>query len=400
MSTPHYAMQARQDLVVASRLIDELNVVRAEHGPIFWGEMAFGGQGWIAVGYDEVKQIFSDPRFGVAKHATASYPRMTPAGGPTSASAGFMNMDPPQHTQHRKVLTKHMTVKRANLLRPAISDIVEGLLDDVEAAGRHSDIIDNFVLMVPMAVACQLMGLPLEERTQFAVPAVRVVNGDVSSEEEARGLMKQIDDYFDGILQKRRANPGDDLLSALVHDTDIEHVWSEDELRSVGFTLLAAGHDAPASILGGIMYWLAYDPELRDQLKHEPDLIPQALEEFLRVIPAGTGARSRIAMEDVQVGDVLVKKDQAALALIHPANYDFAVYTNPEELDVAREEASHIRFGYGPHACPGSQIARVELQIAIAAFLRRFPDFTASEPDPDWRQKMLMRGPKTLKVTW
>lgn len=396
-----YPMESRQDLIVAAELEQDLDTLRDRYGPVVPAIMPFGeGRAWIAIGYDEVRQVMNDERFVVWKHRGNNYPRLRfNEGHKPPFRMAFDKMDGPEQIARRRVLARHLSAKRVMGMRDSSRQKIDRFLDDFVQLDQGADMMRNFVERVPLAVIADLLGVPAEETDVFLEAALDHMNGRIVSEEQAKKHIERVNEYFDTLVARRRREPGDDLISALMGDME-GGIWDDEELGGVGFVLLTAGHDSTASIIGGIMYWLAHDPETFAYLKKNRDALPRALEEFLRVVPAGTGTRVRIATEDVEIGGVTVRKDDGIHPLVHPANFDERVYTDPYQLDFAREEAVHLRFGFGPHACPGNQLARMEIREALGAILDRFVKLEAAEPDPEWRSKMLMRGPKSINVNW
>ncbi|MEV7646859.1 cytochrome P450 [Arthrobacter sp. NPDC089319] len=396
-----YPMQSRQDTIIAAQLERETQSLREEYGPVVPAIMPFGeGRAWIAIGYDEAQQVMSDERFVVWKHRGNNYPRMRHSEGHKPPfRLAFDKMDGPEQIARRRVLARHLSVKRVMAQREHTRQTIEGFLDEFQAMGPGADLMKNFVERVPLAVISRLLGVPEEEQGIFLDAALDLMNGRVTTEAEANRHITAVNDYFDTLVARRQVEPGDDLISALLNDVDTGS-WDDEELGGVGYVLLTAGHDSTASTMGGILYWLAHDPERYAYLRENRDMLPRALEEFFRIIPAGTGTRVRIATEDVEIGGVLVKKDDGIHPVVHPANFDPRAYSDPYEMDFARDEATHLRFGFGPHACPGSQLARMEIRESLNAIFDRFPRLWAVDTAEDWRQHMLMRGPKSLRVAW
>ena len=396
-----YPMQSRQDVIVESDLDRELGTLLNEYGPVVPAIMPFGeGRAWIAIGYDETQQVLSDERFVVWKHRGNNYPRLRfNEGHKPPFRMAFDKMDGPEQVARRRVLARHLSVKRVMGMRDSSRAKIERFLDEFIELGPDANLVTDFVERVPLSIIADLLGVPSEETDVFLEAALDHMNGRVVSEEQAYAHITRVNDYFDTLVARRRRDPGDDLISALITDVD-GGTWDDEELGGVGFVLLTAGHDATAAIIGGTLYWLAHDPERYAYLRDNREALPRAIEEFLRVIPAGTGTRVRIAVEDVEIGGVVVKKDDGIHPLVHPANMDPRAFSNPRELDLARDEGTHLRFGFGSHACPGSQLARMEIREVLGAVLDRFEEFTAVDPDPEWRQHLLMRGPKSLRVSW
>lgn len=399
---PLVTLPRRQDDVNAPDLTRTLAALRREHGPLIRATLPVGGDGWLAISHETVRMVLSDPRFSVWRHREGDYPRVREnEGSRPPFPESFVLMDPPEHTGRRRLLMKHFSVKRIQQMRPAIQATVDHYLKAFIDLGPGADLIQDFAQMVPVAVACDLLGVPVEERHRFLPSASALINGTVESVTEVNDAINTINQYFSELLDRRRKHPGDDLISAMIQDPAVTEVWTEKELRGVGFILLFAGHDATAAILGGVLRWLAFSGDLQGQLRSSPDDTTTLLEEFLRFFPAGIGTRSRVALEDVQIGDVLVRKEEVVLTLPQAANFDEEVFDNPYELEVGgRRDAPHLRFGHGIHACVGQQLARAEIDIAVRSAVTMLPPFRPVEDELAWQEQVLLRGPKTLRVTW
>ena len=400
-AAPLHTLAHRQDQVVAPALERELRALRHRHGPVFRATFPVGGDGWLAVGYDEVKAVMADPRFGVWAHREGDHPRVRDNEGRRPPfPVSFVLMDPPHHTRRRRALTKHFSVTRVRDLRPATERTVAAHLDRLEEAGPGVDLVPEFVQRIPVAVACELFGVPDSDRHRFLPAAMDLINGRSTDPTVNDQLIESINTYFGELLDARRAAPGDDLISALAHDPVVTEVWSEEELRGVGFVLLFAGHDATSAILGGALQWLVHSPDLYALVRERRDDLRTVVEEFLRVLPAGIGTRSRIANEDVELGGVVIRAGEAVIPLVHTANFDERVFDEPQEIRFDGSRGPNVRFGHGIHACLGQQLARMEIEVALRALVDRFPRLSPVEPDEHWREKTLLRGPKSVRVTW
>jgi nocardicin N-oxygenase len=386
----------------------DMAILRETHGGIVRARFPFGSypygnaEGWIAIGYEEVRWAFSDPRFGLFGHRFDDYPRMliNQADKPPRPLS-FIMMDGKDHITRRRIVSKHLNSRRVQTMRPAIEEIADSALDDVIAAGPGADMIALFAKIVPIAVVCELLGAPLQERDQFVPAAIAQSHGLVTSVEESEANIRAISGYFRTLAERRRAEPRDDLLSDLIADADAQG-WSEEELHGIGHTLLSAGHDAPSSILGGMIYVLAHRPDLFEQLRARRDDLKGPIEEFLRYLPAGTGTRTRIAGEDIEAFGVHIRKGEVIQPLVHAGNYDPSRFDSPDEVDIDRPDNHHLRFAFGPHACPGAQIARLELEVALRRVLERFSGLRSRDTvtGADWLAGIYARGPRTLPVEW
>jgi nocardicin N-oxygenase len=407
---PVFALQARQEAVGMVEHEEELSRLRDEFGDIIrvtlpYGTYPFGDStGWMAVGYDQAKFAFSDPRLSISLHREHDYPRSL-AGGSDKPPVpiNFTVMDGPQLIARRRVLSKHLSFKRVAAMRESTDAIVQSALDRYAALGQGADMITEYAKMIPIAVVCHLLGVPADERDRFLEFARALSAGRLTDPDEIFAFQVHIADYFGELVERRRATPGDDLISALVHDTESGD-WTEDELRGVGYALLFAGHNAPSEILGGSLFILAHRPDLYAELREDPARIPAAVDEFLRLLSMGTNIRARIATEDIEVDGIVIKKDEVIQPSTNAANYDPTVFPDPYRVDFHREgQGPHIRFGFGPHNCPGSLVARLELELSIAAVVNRFATLGAVEPetvDEDWMRRITLRGPLSMPARW
>ncbi len=398
-----YQIDGRQDEIVVGVLNQEIRNLLQTHGPVVRATMPFGGDGWLVLGYDAARELASSPDFSTAALGE-SVPRMRENGGIRPPWPRTISMiDPPEHTAKRRMLTKHLSLKRVLAMEERTTRDVETLLDSVVEQGPGVDIIPEFVDLVPLQVLCHLLGVDLSERHRFVPAARTLMNGQVSDPAAGDLLIESIKAYFAELIDRRRRapeGPGDDLLSALIQDHEASDVFTEDDLRSLGFTLLSAGHEVTTAILGGMLLFLAHSPQWFQTLKADERQIPQALEEFLRYLPAGIGMRTRVATRDVEIGGVLIRRGEGAIYWTHAANLDEATFDDPEGFHPQRQGSPHLRFGFGVHACLGQQLARMELGVVLRSVLRRFDRFEALDVSPQWRQQMLLRGPKSLRVTW
>ncbi|GED96242.1 cytochrome P450 [Gordonia crocea] len=363
-------------------------------------DFPFGGEGWMSLGYERARAILGDPRFSIEKMSELDdYPRIREIekGAPPS----FLQYDGRKHTTKRRILMKNLTAKRVHALKPLTQEIIDAAFDEFEAAGNPAEITHAVGRMVPLKVLSALMGAPVIEDPAFLDASYLLVDSRAMSPEEAMSSALVLFGFFNEMYEEKRANPGDDLLSALIHDTEAGE-WTEEELRAVGFTLLAAGHDATATMLNGIMEWLSYEPELFERLRTDEEVFPRALEEMFRCITVGIGIpRGRIALEDVWLDDVLIKEGDAIGGNLLAAHGDPEVYPNPDELDIDRESPRpHLAFGFGQHACAGASLARMEITAVLKTLLARYRTFTNVTPRQDWRSRRLLKGPTELTVAW
>jgi len=355
----------------------------------------YGGEGWLVTSYEETKFVLGDPRFSRARTVDRDVPRMQPLIAP---GGSILTHDGADHARMRRLVSKAFTVRRIEELRPRAQQITDELLDRLDNPG---DLVEGFTMPFPITIICELLGVPFEDRADFRKWSNQALStvGGYTPEEAMHGVTK-LHAYFTDLVAKRRAHPTDDLMSALVAARDNDDRLSEDELVRFGITLLVAGHETTANMLANSVVTLFDHPDALKRLKDQPEMLPNAIEELLRFIPLGSGAGfPRIATEDVQVGNALVKEGDALLVVVSSANHDEAMYANSAELDLEREVGQHLQFGHGIHFCLGSQLARMELQVALGTLLRRMPGLRLAEP-VEFRKGSLVRGPLRLVVAW
>lgn len=399
-----FSIPGNQHEVRTATLESQFEKMR-EEGAVTRASFPYGtrndGIGWVATAYKEAKFILTDNRFSLAQQASGDYPRARALEVGGAMPRSFIAMDPPEHSERRRTLMKHLTHSRVQSLRPYTERVVERCLDDIEQEGQGADLIAKFVNTVPLLLLCEMLGAPPEERDLYVQHARDLVSSRLTAE-EAGAAFNIIKDYFQVLVERKRQSPGDDLISDLLTDTEVKGLWSGEELEGVGTVLLLAGHDSTSAFMANALYWLVHSPETYAQLRADPALILKAIDEFLRLLPVGVpGARTRVAIEDVQVGDRLIRRDEAVLAVPHAANLDPAVFKCPNEFDIGRgNQGQHIAFGFGGRFCPGAALAKMDIEIMLRGLIARFETLEPIRFDPAWREESRTRGPDTLQVKW
>jgi cytochrome P450 RapN len=362
--------------------------------------MPYGGEAWMATSYEDVKTVLGDTRFSRAATLGADVPRMTPI---IQTDSSLLTMDPPDHSRLRKLVAKAFTMRRIEMLRPRAQEVVDGLLDAIEAQGPPADLIEGLSLPLPITMICELLGVPYEDRDQFRAWSDAALAITAFTPDEIVQGRDGLKNYLTSLVAMHREQPGDSLLSELVRARDEEDRLSEAELVQFGVTLLVAGHETTANQTGNFLYTLLSQPHLLRELQQDPDLLDPAIEELLRVTPLGTAAGfPRIATEDVQLSGGLVKAGDAVMTQLASANRDGEVFAHADDIDFHRENNPHIAFGHGVHHCLGAQLARLELQVAVGSVLRRFPGLWFAVPveEVPFKEGRLIRGLQALPVAW
>ncbi|MEV5507608.1 cytochrome P450 [Streptomyces orinoci] len=371
--------------------------------PIARVRMPYGeGECWLVTRYEDVRTVTQDRRFSRAAVIGRDFPRITPA--PIVQSEAINVMDPPALSRLRRLVTKGFSNKQVEELRPKTQQVVDALLDTMEAHGQPGDIAKDLAGKLPLTTICELLQVPAAERPQLRSWAMAMMSMKPADREKAAEAKAGLREYFAELTAERRRNPGDDLLSNLATaEVDGERL-DDKELAVMGMLLLVTGHDTTTYEICNIVYTLLTHPAHLAQLRARPELLPQAIEELLRYIPFRQGVGiPRVALEDVQLDGVTIRKGDVVHVSYLCANRDDRAYDRPDELDFEREDpAPHMTFGNGSHHCLGAHLARMELQIAIGTLLRRFPELRLAVPpeEVEWNTVSIWRYPLALPVAW
>ncbi|MEU9619387.1 MULTISPECIES: cytochrome P450 [unclassified Streptomyces] len=366
--------------------------------PVLRVSLPYGGDAWLVTRHADVRTVLADPRFSRAAAVGEDVPRTVAVGLP---STSMLSMDPPEHSRLRRRVANSFTLRRVEALRPRVQQMVDGLLDTMIAAGPSADLTKALTWPLPITVICELLGVPVADRDRFNVWVDGLLMlSDPDQAAQARG---HLNDYLAGLVALRRTAPTDDLLGELVAVQDEEDRLGEEELVSLGVSLLSAGQEATANQLGNFVYTLLTNPDLWRELVADPGLVPDAVEELSRIIPISASAGfTRIATEDVELGGQTVRAGDAVVAELGMANRDPEVFDHPEEIDFHRGYIPHVTFGHGVHHCLGAQLARLELRIVLESLIRRLPGLRLAVPadQMSWRTDRLIRGVDALPVSW
>jgi cytochrome P450 PksS len=360
---------------------------------------------WLVTRYDDVALVLRDVRFAkdaanaLSPEAVARLPRPPAIFKPLAQH--MLNADPPDHTRLRALVQRAFTAGLVEGMRARVRAIAEQLLDGI--AGRPQvDLIRDYALPIPTTVIAEMLGVPVEDRHRFHRWSRRILLSPASS----WGVWKAMPSawaflrYIRQLIVARRAAPRDDLVSALVRAEEAGDRLSADELVSMVFLLLVAGHETTVNLIGNGMLALLEHPAELARLRADEALIRPAVEEMLRFGSPVETATRRFAREDVPLAGVTVPHGALVMAVIASANRDGRQFPDPDRLDVGREPNKHLAFGLGPHYCLGAPLARLEGQIAVQALLRRAPELRlAVAPDRlRWRAGMVVRGLEALPV--
>jgi cytochrome P450 len=348
---------------------------------------------------------FSSDNTRAAGYDPQALPQME---GVSEGDRPFLFFDPPDHTRLRRLVNMAFSAKAVEALRPRVQEIVDELLDAVAKKGEM-DAIADLAYPLPVAVICEMLGVPKEDQPQFAEWSevlVQSLDPDLlppSNEvlERRAWAIRESRSYFRALVAERRKSPGSDILSGLIAAEDEGDKLTEAELLSTCSLLLVAGHETTVNLIGNGIFRLLQRPEQLAKFKASWDLAPKVVEEVLRFDPP-VQFDGRICVEQAEVGGFTVQPGQFVLLLIGAANRDPAVFPDePDTFDVTRDATGHIAFGYGIHFCLGAPLARIEGQIALRTLFQRFPNLhRTTEGFPPYRPQITLRGISSLPLAW
>ena len=364
----------------------------------------------LASRHAEASLVLRDKRFGkdfVDRSIRRYGPEIMQEPVFRSMSHWMLQQDPPDHTRLRGLVVKAFTARRVEDMRPRIQQIVDRTLDEVIPHGRM-DLIEDFAFKLPVTVICDMLGIPEEHREAFyrssreggrLLDPVPLSKAEIAEGNAGNAVSTA---YFQHLFELRRKHPGDDLTTQLLQAEEDGAKLSHEELTANIILLFGAGHETTVNLIGNGLLALHRNPDQLALLKARPELITNAIEEFLRY-DSSVQLTGRVALEDIEdLGGRRIPKGEAVLCLLGSANRDPAVYPDaPEQLDITRANVKPLSFGGGIHHCLGAQLARIESEVAIGTLLRRLPELKLDDPDnPEWRPTFVLRGLKRLPAHW
>lgn len=371
----------------------------ARHGPV--QQVLLRGQKiWLVTGYHEVMSGLSSPDLSNDPHlACAGSPPGHDDGNLLSES--LLATDPPVHTRLRKSVSGVFTARRIERLKPRIEQITQALLDTIAPKG-HADLMAEFAIPLPITVICELLGIPDADRDAFRRWSVALVMPPADPGTLALAAAAQADlaRYFAELIVRKRAKPGDDLLTALALAAGDSRL-SDRELQAMAILLVLAGHETTANLIGTGTLSLLRHPDQMAAIRDNPELLPGAVEELARFAgPISLGV-ARFTRRKVVLGKHAIPAGEMVMFALAAASRDPSRYDHPDDLDVSRVQRPHLAFGHGLHYCLGAPLARAEAIIALAGLTRRLPELALAIPEGrlPWRTAST-RGLARLPVTF
>lgn len=397
-------------LVSPEFLADPYPVLRMlrEEDPVHWSD-AIGG--WVLTKYDDILQTFkrtdiysNEGRLGRAvEYLPAELRSRLTAFEDHYRTKGLLHSDPPDHTRLKLLVQKAFSPRMIDSMRPRIQGIVDELIDAVLPTGQM-EVIEDLAFALPVAVLATIMGVPRGDSAKFrtwadSLLAFQGVNKpSMAVLEHAQATLIEVRGYLRSLIQMRRREPGEDLVSELVAVEQEGEKLTEDELINTCVTLLVAGHETTTSLIGNGLFLLLEHPEQWQLLKDEPQRLPEAIEEILR-FESPVARQPRLVKQDTELGGKQVKKGQMVFQMLNAANRDPDYFDRPDVFDITRPKNRHLAFGQGVHFCIGAPLSRAEGFLVFQTIVERLPNIRLVDAEPEWDLgKPNSRVLKTLRV--
>lgn len=372
-----------------------------ENEPVHKGKLMPMMGGYFLTRHDDCVAMLKDPRF-VRNRTTATGKGRMPFPTPKSIQLlmdNMINVDEPEHRRLRNLVHKAFTPRRLASLSGRIEEITNELLDNAERNG-HMEMMEAFARPIPVTVIAEMVGVEVEEVPELSKFIDALTDG-MSGFSIMRTMfldMPKAIKFLRKVIARKRLNPGDDILTALIEAEDEGSRLSEDELISMVFLLIVAGHETTYNLITNMTYTLLQHPEQLALLREQPELLDSAIEEVLRYNGPLYTTKPEYTMEEITISGVTLPKGSLVMPLLGSGNHDPAVFENPEVFDITREKSRHLGFGLGIHYCLGAPLARMEVKIAMQILLERNPNLRlAVDPSelqlakrPGWHQYKAM----------
>lgn len=369
--------------------------------PLSTIELPSGDLAYFVIGHDDVELVLKDRRFS-RNFRYPGAPRMVKETDLSTNPDAIVNLDPPEHTRLRRIITGSFRPRHAAKWRPAIERITADLLDAMVSAGPPADLVTSYASFLPIRVMCELLDVPSADQDNLiSWTGIFFDTGTASTAERTQAGIAFVT-YVRDLVVSRRQTPGSGIVDELIEACDAEGALTEAELYQMISALFIGGQENTSAILARGIFTLLREPERYAALAADPDLVELAVEEILRFDVASEGAFLRVATGDVELAGGVVPKGSAVQVSIPSANRDSRWFAEPASFDLRRSANPHLTFGAGAHFCPGAALARLELQVALAAITARLPGLrlAISPDDVRYAQDTLVRAVLSLPVTW
>lgn len=358
---------------------------------------------WLVTGYNEVRRVLKEQDLFSADMDWSNFPLISRQKLELQIKGTFVRKDGEQHARVRRALSKDFTINRILSMRPVVEKIVDEYFDRMEALPRPVDFVEAFALPVPSQVMCHVLGIPFEDGEYFTERAKVALSHRVEPE-DVIAAMNELREYLVRLVDEKRDNLGDDVISRLIEEQEASGKFDHDEVVTISLLLRGAGHETTANMIGLSLLALLRNPEQRRLLADDPGLAGHAVEELLRYLSIMHHGLARVATDDVELGGCRLRKGDGLVAMINVANRDQDKFPAPDKLDLGNAESAigHLAFGFGAHQCLGHALARLELEVVFSRILQRFPGIQLAVPAEEipLRTDMFVYGVHELPVTW
>jgi cytochrome P450 len=364
---------------------------------------------WTLTRYEDCSRLLRDPSLSVEERNSAYNGReeMFAAAGVSRRNRGsraILNIDPPDHTRIRRLVSKAFTPRRVEELKPRVQELVDGMLDTAAARGEM-DVIADLAFPLPFAVISEMLGMPEADRhllREWSHTLVQSLEPLVTAEQIPQ-LMNASDhmvQHVEAAIEWKRSEPADDLLSAMIAAEEAGDRLTTEELRDQVILLFVAGHETTVNLIGNGTLSLLRNPDQLAMLRADPELMGNGIEELLRYDSPVQFTR-RITLQPVEIDGQHIETGSFVFTILGAANHDPEHFgPTADALDLTRREAPHhISFGGGIHHCLGAVLARAEARVAIGSLAQRFPDLALTTDEPAWNGRMVLRGLDALPVS-
>ncbi|WP_419703064.1 cytochrome P450 [Promicromonospora sp. NFX87] len=360
-------------------------------------------QPYLITRYEDARLVLGSDAFSTDPTPRPGMPEFPSwrEGQPQGPRGFFKSYDEPVHSMMRKTLTREFMVKRINAMRPAIEHLTTDLLDAMIAKGTPVDLVEDFALPLPSLVICDLLGVPYEDHDTFQQYA-KVFVDIAATPQQVVTAQQELGEYLDGLLARKRAEPGDDIVTRLAEQVDAGEITARDAADLAAF-LLFAGHETTANMIALSVIVLLNHPDQIPALLAGPAEAANATEELLRYLTIVHGGVRRYTIREVEIAGVTLQPGDGVIVPLGLANRDPEMFGDPDTLDLARTNArQHVAFSYGIHQCLGQPLARAELQIVLPEIFRRLPRLRTTAPlaEIDFKQNTFVYGVNSLPVEW
>ena len=315
----------------------------------------------------------------------------------------FPRIDDPEHNRLRRMMTRDFTARRAETMRPQIQGLVDGFLDEMISVGPPADLVRAFALPVPSLVISLLLGVPYEDHEFFQHHSAAGLDSRASDEQKMVAVLALLN-YMLELLARKEREPGDDLMSRLMTEYVATGQVSRETAAMNGLIMVQAGHETTASMIAlGTLALLQHPDEFaRLRQTDDPALTANTVEELMRYLTIVHSLVERVALDDLTIGGQLIRAGDVVLMNLPAGNWDPAFVDDPDTFDIDRNTRGHLGFGFGVHQCIGQNLARVEMQVALATLARRLPGLGLAVPPEELRfqNEQEIYGIHELPVTW